>query len=317
MIDTLKSVASAALAAALAWGACSPALGQEEAATAASAAREPLPAGDTMSIPMPGAGFFGGDLAMVSQVFRPPGAGPFPVVVFSHGRAPDAAERARLKVGVSNAQLRYWLARGDAVVAPIRPGYGATGGGDLESNGAHFNAFGVCTSVPDFRASAMAERRTVDATLQWLRGQPWADAQHVLLAGQSAGGLATVAAGATNPAGVVGYINYAGGNGGNPNLAPGHSCDPDQLTRLYGEFGRTTTLPSLWVYAENDQYFGPEAPVSWHAAFAKGGSRTTFVHAPAVADGDGHGLSRHAQRLWAAYVDAFLVTLAFDRLPSR
>ena len=315
MIKTLKP----ALAAAFAWGICCALHAQEEtpvAPGAASAAREPLPSGDTVSIPMHGAGLFGGDLAMVAQVFHPPGAGPFPVVVFSHGRAPDAAERAKLKVGISNAQLRYWLARGDAVVAPIRPGYGATGGGDPESNGARFNAFGVCTSVPDYRSSAAAQRRTIDATLQWLQGQPWADTHRVLLAGQSAGGLTTVAAGAQNPPGVVGFINYAGGNGGNPSLAPGHSCDPDQLTRLYGEFGHAAAVPSLWVYAENDQYFGPDAPVAWHAAFAKGGSRSTFVHAPAVADGDGHGLSRHAQRLWAPYVDAFLATIAFDT-PSR
>ena len=47
------------------------------------------------------------------------------------------------------------------------------------------------------------------------------------------------------------------------------------------------------------------------------GSRTNFVHAPAVADGDGHGLSRHAPRLWAPYVEAFLATIAFDTPPAR
>ncbi len=153
--------------------------------------------------------------------------------------------------------------------------------------------------------------RSVDATLAWLRAQPWADAHHVLLAGQSVGGLTTVAASAKPQDGVVGYINFAGGAGGSPTLSPGHNCEPGLLTELYGEFGRTTTIPSLWVYAENDQYFGADAPVAWHAAFARGGSRTTFVHAPPVADNDGHGLSRHQARLWAPYVDAFLATIDF------
>ncbi len=319
-VTTTSPACAAALLVGVAGACCTPVRAQDEAAMSAparEAAKEPLPAGETVAIPMRGAGLFGRDLAMVSQVYRPPGPGPFPVVVFSHGRAPDAIDRARLKVGISNAQLRYWLARGDAVVAPIRPGYGATGGADPESNGAHFNAFGTCTSVPDYRASAAAERRTVEATLAWLQAQPWADGRHVLLAGQSAGGLATVAAAAANPAGVAGYVNFAGGNGGNPTLAPGRSCDPDQLTRLYGEFGATARLPGLWVYARNDQYFGPDAPVAWHAAFARGGSPTTFFHAPPVADGDGHGLSRHAARLWAPQLDAFLATLAFDAPPSR
>ena len=124
-----------------------PAFAQESetALPAASVAAAPLPAGETVSIPLAGGGMFGGNLAMVTQVFRPPGDGPFPVVVFSHGRAPDAADRAHVKIGISNAQLRFWLARGDAVVSPIRPGYGATGGGDPENNGAHFDAFGRCT----------------------------------------------------------------------------------------------------------------------------------------------------------------------------
>ncbi len=290
----------------------------ESAASAASDPAEPerkplppLPAGETTSIPVPGAAVFGGDLAMVAQVFRPPGDGPFPVVVFSHGRAPVAADRAKLKVGISNAQLRYWLARGDAVVAPIRPGYGATGGGDPENSGAHFDDFGRCKTTGDFRKTAVAGERTVEATLAWLRSQPWADAHHVLLAGQSVGGLTTVAAGSQRLDGVVGYINFAGGTGGNPTLAPGHSCDPEQMTLIYRALGRATALPNLWVYAENDEFWGPDAPVAWHAAFAEGGSRTTFIHAPPVATGSAHGLSTHASRLWAPYVETFLATIDF------
>ena len=311
-----------AVAAAGAGAAVAPApAGTDSTEPAASAASEPveperkplppLPAGETTSIPVPGAAVFGGDLAMVAQVFRPPGDGPFPVVVFSHGRAPAAVDRARLKVGISNAQLRYWLARGDAVVAPIRPGYGSTGGGDPENSGARFDDLGRCKTTPDFRRTAVAGERTVEATLAWLRSQPWADVHHVLLAGQSVGGLTTVAAGSQHLDGVVGYINFAGGTGGNPERSPGASCDPGQMEALYASFGRTTTVPSLWVYAMNDQFWGADVPVAWHAAFAKGGSKTTFVHAPAVADGNGHGLSSHAQRLWAPYVNDFLATIDF------
>ena len=294
-----------------------PALAQQAepalpAASAASAPLPPLPAGETVSIPMAGGGMFGGTIGMVTQVYRPPGDGPFPVVVFSHGRAPDAVARAHLKAGVSSAQLRFWLERGDAVVAPVRPGYGATGlGSDPENSGAHFDAMGHCTSNPDYRKTAEAAGRTVDATLAWLRSQPWADTHHVLLAGQSVGGLTTVTAAAHPQEGVVGYINFAGGTGGNPERSPGASCDPGQMEALYASFGRTTTVPSLWVYAMNDQYWGADVPVAWHAAFAKGGSKTTFVHAPAVADGNGHGLSSHAQRLWAPYVNDFLATIDF------
>ena len=278
-------------------------------ASLAAAAQAPLPPAQVVTLPVREAS---GDIAqMVTAYFLPPGPGPFPVVLFSHGRAPGDAARAALKQGVSKAQLRYWLGKGVAVVSPIRPGYGESTGGDVEDSGVHYDKFGRCTGKPDFRRTADAALRTVPATLDWLRAQPWADARDVLLVGQSVGGLTTVAAGAQPLPGVVGYVNFAGGSGGNPERSPGASCDPDQLTQLYAGYGRTTTLPNLWVYAANDQYWGPDEPRAWHAAFARGGSASTFVQAPAVADGDGHGLSRHAPELWAPALDSFVGRIGF------
>jgi dienelactone hydrolase len=260
--------------------------------------------GQAASIPVQEAS---GDVARMGVLwFLPPGPGPFPVVVFSHGRDPSAEGRANLAVGVSRVQVFFWLARGIAVVAPVRPGYGASTGGDVESTDIRFDRTGHCIGRADFRRTADAAVRSVDATLQWLRTQPWADASEVLLVGQSVGGLATVAAGARRLPGVVGYVNFAGGSGGNPDRSPGTSCEPEQLAELYADYGRSTTVPNLWVYALNDQFWGPTVPRAWHAAFARGGSPTTFVQAPAVADGDGHGLSRHAPALWAHTVDDFL-----------
>ena len=263
--------------------------------------------GQTAGIPVQEAS---GDVAHMGLLwFLPPGPGPFPVVVFSHGRDPSAEGRANLAVGVSRVQVFFWLARGVAVVSPVRPGYGASTGSDVESTGIRFDRTGRCIGRADFRKTADAAMRSVDATLQWLHGQTWADANEVLLVGQSVGGLTTVAAGARRLPGVVGYVNFAGGSGGNPDRSPGMSCEPGQLEQLYADYGRSTTVPNLWVYALNDQFWGPDVPRQWHAAFARGGSPTTFVQAPAVADGDGHGLSRHAPALWAPTVDAFLARL--------
>jgi len=278
-------------------------------AAPSAASSADLPAPRIASIPVHEAS--GETLAMVTHVFLPPGDGPFPVVLFSHGRPPGKAGRAALAEGASRAQLRFWLAHGAAVVAPIRPGYGPSPGDDPEQSFVRRDRTGRCIGQPDFRRTADAASRTVDAALAWLADQRWADARHVLLVGQSVGGLTTVAAAAGHPPGVVGYVNFAGGSGGNPEIDPGHPCDPGQIEALYAAYGRTTTLPNLWIYARNDQYWGPDLPAAWHAAFARGGSRTTFVHAPPLADGDGHGLSRHSSQLWGADVERFLATLAF------
>jgi dienelactone hydrolase len=263
-------------------------------------------------IPIKGAGLFGRDLDMVTQLFKPSGDGPFPVVLFSHGRAGDAIGRSKLTQPVSKGQVRYWTAHGFAILAPIRPGYGATGGSDVENSGAVFST-PPCAGRPDFGSVAAAGERATLTALAWLREQPWAEPDRILLVGQSVGGLVTVATASHQLQGVIGYVNFAGGSGGNPDRSPGRSCAPEELTALYGEFGKTTTIPNLWIYAQNDQYWGAQMPALWHEAFARNAkgtpASTTFVHAPPVADGDGHGLSRHSQALWAPYLDSFLSSL--------
>ena len=268
-----------------------------------------LPAPQEVSIPLPGAGLFGSTLDMPALLYRPAGDGPFPVLLFSHGRAGSTQERHQLKYPIGRSQIAYWLAKGFIIVAPIRPGYGNTGGGDPEYHSARMLAPGQCSGHPDYRHTAEAGGAAVQAAIRWIARQPWGAGQPIVLEGQSVGGLLTVAVGASSPPGVVAYINFAGGAGGNPEKSPGQSCEPQALTALYADFGRHTVLPNLWLYAENDQYWGADEPVAWHQAFAAGGSPTRFVHAPAVADGDGHGLSRHPAALWAAALDDFLQSL--------
>ena len=251
------------------------------------------------------------DVPMVTGVFRPAGTGPFPVVVFSHGRGGRVEDRLRTRVPDIRSHVRYWLDKGFAVVAPIRPGYGATGSIDREDSGVRYDVFGNCWGPPDFQRAAAAAADAVLATLAWVREQTWADAQRIVLAGTSMGGLASVAAASANPRGVVGYINFAGGTGGDGGRAPGHSCGAQDMTTLMSRYGRATHVPGLWLYAVNDLYWGAEWPRAWHDAFARGGSVTQLVMTDPVPNSDGHALLARGARLWMPHVDRFLDAVVF------
>ncbi|MET4578045.1 dienelactone hydrolase family protein [Ottowia thiooxydans] len=247
----------------------------------------------------------GDPVEVTAHLYKPQGDGPFPLVIFSHGRASSPADRARLSQPILGGHANYWLKQGVAVVAPVRPGYGDTGGIDRENSFARWSGT-TCNSNPDFTEISGQSRETIRATHEWAQHQPWVRKDRILLEGQSAGGLATVAAGALNLPGVVGLVNFAGGSGGNPERSPGQSCRPDNLTKTYGALGAQVKVPSLWLYAENDLYWGAEAPRQWHAAFLAGGSDSLLVQTPPLAGHDGHRLLARGGRMWSGPLNAFV-----------
>ena len=202
--------------------------------------------------------------------------------------------------------VRYWLRKGFVVVAPIRPGYGATGGPDHEDSGVRYDIFGNCWGRPQFDEAAAAARDALTRAIRWTRAQPWADPGHIVLMGTSMGGLASVATGAANPDGVAAVISFAGGTGGNGVASPAHTCGSADMEALMARYGATTHVPSLWLYAANDSFWGVDRPRAWYRAFAGGGSESRFVMTEAVHNADGHQLLARGSRLWMAHVDRFL-----------
>ena len=62
-------------------------------------------------------------------------------------------------------------------------------------------------------------------------------------------------------------IVFAGGRGGRVGGKPNNNCAPDRLVEATGEFGRVARTPMLWIYIENDTFFGPELSKRMHAAY--------------------------------------------------
>jgi len=68
----------------------------------------------TVTIPLKGAGAFGSAFNMHAEVFKPAGQGPFPVMVYAHGRSGTQQERNALREVIPREYLRFWIDRGFA-----------------------------------------------------------------------------------------------------------------------------------------------------------------------------------------------------------
>jgi dienelactone hydrolase len=244
----------------------------------------------------------GSPTEIVTHIYKPstPGRVAFPVVIFSHGNANRL--RDPIKVEVAN----WWLQKGFAVVVPIRPRYAKSGGAFREIQNVTWKG-SSCISEPTYESAVLKAREVVLAAAAWAKSQSWARRDRILLVGHSTGGFTTIATAASNPEGVIAAINFAGGMGGNPTASPRQSCKPELLTATYGQFGRTTRVPTLWLYAENDLNFGADMPKQWFGAFKSGGSDAMFVQTPPLPGGrNGHGLINAGGPLWKPSVEAFL-----------
>jgi dienelactone hydrolase len=230
-------------------------------------------------------------LALETTVFRPPGDGPFPVVVINHGKAlGDTRFQARYRpVGAA----RFFLARGYAVVVPMRQGFSKSegfyvgGGCNVESNG-------------------QVQAEDVKAVLDDVLAQPWADKSRVLVAGQSHGGWTTLAFGTLGYPGVRGLVNFAGG-------LRQETCAgwESNLARAGGAYGRATKVPSLWFYGDNDSYFAPHTFRPLFDNYVAAGGKAELV-AFGLFGSDAHALfgSRSGEPIWQPRVEAFMRSLA-------
>jgi len=69
---------------------------------------------------------------MRTTVFRPPGDGPFPLVVMNHGTTQNPVQRQYFPILEFEAAALWFAKQGFVVAAPQRPGHGETGGVFLE-----------------------------------------------------------------------------------------------------------------------------------------------------------------------------------------
>jgi dienelactone hydrolase len=246
---------------------------------------------------------------MLAYVIRPPGDGPNPLVVMNHGVALDPTERSYFPL-IEFRQAALWFAQhGYVVAAPIRSGYGITGIEIAERGifNVFFSGVGRC-SDPQFRDAGLAVAAMDGWVIDYMTRQPFVERDKVIIVGQSGGGWGAIALASQNPASVRAIIAFAAGRGGRVDGKPNNNCAPDRLVEATAEFGRTARVPMLWIYTENDTYFGPTLSQRMATAFKAAGGNLEYHLLPPFGQ-DGHFLvdSADAVSIWAPLVDHFLI----------
>jgi dienelactone hydrolase len=223
-----------------------------------------------------------------TTVFQPNGPGPFPLIIINHGKDP----------GHPNLQPRdrfYHMAhafveRGYAVIVPMRQGF-ANSTGAYRDHGC------------DMTANGYTQAEDIEDTLDYARSQKWIDTDRIVVAGQSYGGLATMALGTQELKGVRGLINFAGGLRDDSNGCGWRSS----LVSAFAEYGSQNKVPSLWMYGQNDSLFGPDLVARMHDAFEQaGGSAQLVEYAPFKRDSHGMLASRDGEKIWLKDTMRFL-----------
>jgi dienelactone hydrolase len=247
---------------------------------------------EALRIPMREAGSRGLEAIMV----RPDDDLTHPLALLTHGTPREADKRVEITSLGFVPLAREFARRGWTTVVVLRRGYGT-------SDGAYAEDAHGCSSNPEYYYAGKESANDLRASISYLSTAKHVDASRVLSVGISAGGFANVALTADPPPNLVAAISFAGGRGSNK---PDEVCNPADLVRAFGEFGKTSRIPMLWVYAENDHFFGPKLAVNFYDAFSHSGGKATFIHAAAFRR-DGHGLfSAAGIPLWTPMVDSFL-----------
>jgi dienelactone hydrolase len=245
-------------------------------------------------------------LALEATLYQPAGSGPFPLVVMSHGTPRELRQRRGLGRLRFNAQSWEFVSMGFAVVIPMRRGYG-------DSEGSYAEEEGFCDRALFYEAG-MESAKDLLATVQYLSSQPFIDPHRIVLVGHSSGGFASLALASQGLPGLVGVISFGGGRGSMKEK----NCSPANLVAACARFGRTTRVPTLWIYAENDTYFPPWLAREMCEAYRQAGGQAQLVMLPAFAE-EGHFLFSDVRGLdqWRPVVNRFLNTLGFPGLMPR
>jgi len=242
---------------------------------------------------IPGRGDWG-EVRLQTTVYKPNGPGPFPLVIISHGvpfeKVLESEIQSRHRYCL---QSQKFVKHGFVVAIPMRRGYGKSGG---QKNKADMN-------ITTF---GMEDAKDIQSTIDFMSRESYVDGKNIVLVGQSGGGLASLAYGSMANPDVKGIINFAGG------LRNSRAMWEFDMASAFGIYSKTTKIPSLWFYTENDSFFSPTTAGMAYEQYRKNGGQARLIALPSFKK-DGHSLFSdfEGRSIWVGEVEKFLSQIGF------
>ncbi len=229
-------------------------------------------------------------------MIRPNDHAPHPLALLTHGTPRDGAEMAKMTPLGLLPQAREFARRGWTAVIVMRRGFGDSGGVYAEDGQ-------PCSRFPDFVNPTKEAAKDLRESVPYLDTRPEIDPSRMIAIGVSAGGMAVVGLAADPPPGLIAAISFAGGRG---SRRPDFVCNSDDLVRAFSYFGGRDKVPMLWIYSQNDHFFGPSLAQHFLDSYVSAGGRATLLMVPPFEDDGHHLFSQRGIPIWAPLVDEFL-----------
>ena len=246
-----------------------------------------MPAAQTEPVTPQEVVFPSGALQLHGFVWKPPGDGPFPAVLWNHG--------SEKLPGSQPALGRFYTGRGYVFFIPHRRGQG-------RSPGTYIGDELAATLAPSrpARQIALLEAQVDDvlAALTFLEAQPYVARDRVAMSGCSYGGIETLLAGERKPH-VIALVPFAPG-------AESWSSNSGLQARLLRAVA-AAAVPLFLLQAQNDYNLAP-SNVLGPAVRKHGPPSAAKIYPPfGASNADGHyGFCATATGVWGDDVLAFL-----------
>lgn len=215
-------------------------------------------------------------------VFKPAGAGPFPLAVVNHGSTGAGTDTAAFTKTWSNPWFAEALnERGWMVAFPQRRGRGKSDGLYDEGFAAERSAGYTCEAT---RSLAGADRALEDihAAVGALRQRADVNAVPILLAGNSRGGILSAAYAGLHPKQSHAVINFVGG-------WISDNCDSaDEINQSLFTLAAKNKRETLWLYGKDDSFYSMQHSRKNFKVFQQAGGKGDFIETTVRGENNGH-----------------------------